>query len=246
MRGQWHLGQGNAADNGLAKQFLKQAITLDATFASPYAALAIAYNADGNVYGTRPPQDAVKLAAIWAQKAVAIDPDDADAHAMLSVAASWASKPDVARDHVTLVLNANPNSPTALAFCGSALLFGGEPAKARLSLTTCLRLDPRGPLAATVMQFIAISYYLEHDYARAEEEARLTAMRYPDFPLIHRWLAAALGQLGRTEEARVALHRALEVSQESFDFYVLHRPPYRSPQDHEHMLDGLRKAGWQG
>ena len=31
--------------------------------APPYAALAMAYNADGNVYGTRPPQDAVKLAA---------------------------------------------------------------------------------------------------------------------------------------------------------------------------------------
>ena len=246
MRGQWHLAQGNAGDNERAKQFLQQAIALDGTFAPPYAALAMAYNADGNVYGTRPPQDAVKLAAIWAHKATAIDPEDADAHAMLALGAWWAEKPDVARDHVTLALNANPNSPTALAFCGSALLFGGELVKARLSLRTCLRIDPRGPLAAMVMQFIAISYYVERDYARAVDEARLAATRYPEFPLIHRWLAAALGQLGRTEEARMALRKALELSRESFDLYVLRRSPWRSPEEHEHMLEGLRKAGWQG
>ena len=58
-----------------------------------------------------------------------------------------------------------------------------------------------------VMQFIAISYYVERDYARAVDEARLAATRYPEFPLIHRWLAAALGQLGRTEEARMACIR---------------------------------------
>jgi adenylate cyclase len=44
MRGQWHLAQGKAADNERAKQFLKQAICLDSAFASPYAALALAYN----------------------------------------------------------------------------------------------------------------------------------------------------------------------------------------------------------
>ena len=126
MRGRWHLAQGNAADNERAKQFLTQAITLDATFASPYAALAIAgHNSDGNVYGTRPPQDAIKLAAIWAQKATAIDPDDADAHAMLALSASWAGTPDVMRDHVRLALNANPNAPFAVAlavrFCSTAV-----------------------------------------------------------------------------------------------------------------------------
>jgi adenylate cyclase len=247
MRGQWHLAQGKAADNERAKQFLKQAICLDSAFASPYAALALAYNMDGTVFGTRAPQEAVGLSAIWARKAVEIDPNDADAHAILAVAASWGSNADEVRDHVTLALRSDPNSPTALAFGGSVLLFTGEPTKARRSLTACLRLDPRGPLAAMVMQFISISYYFENDYERAAEEASLAAVRFPDFPLTYRWLAAALGQLGRTEEARVVLHKALELSPDSFNFYVRHRPPYyRNPQDHEHMLDGLRKAGWQG
>jgi adenylate cyclase len=32
----------------------------------------------------------------------------------------------------------------------------------------------------------------------------------------------------------------------SFEFYVRSCPPWFRAEDYEHMLDGLRKAGWQG
>jgi hypothetical protein len=38
----------------------------------------------------------------------------------------------------------------------------------------------------------------------------------------------------------------MAISQASFDFFVRQRPPWFRPEDHDHMLDGLRKAGWQG
>jgi len=59
-------------------------------------------------------------------------------------------------------------------------------------------------------------------------------------------LAAALGQLGRTAEAKHALEDAIAVSPTSFDFYLRSPPPWFRPQDYEHMLEGLRKAGWEG
>jgi adenylate cyclase len=31
-----------------------------------------------------------------------------------------------------------------------------------------------------------------------------------------------------------------------FDMYVHTRPPWFRPEDYAHMLDGLRKAGWDG
>ena len=64
--------------------------------------------------------------------------------------------------------------------------------------------------------------------------------------MLRRWLAVALGQLGRIDEAREALRDAIDISPEAFDFYARSRPPWYRPEDHEHMLDGLRKAGWQG
>jgi len=66
----------------------------------------------------------------------------------------------------------------------------------------------------------------------------------PDYPLAYRWLAAALGQLGRTAEAKEALEKAIAIWPASFDLYV-RRVPWHRPQDHAHMLEGLRKAGWK-
>jgi adenylate cyclase len=93
---------------------------------------------------------------------------------------------------------------------------------------------------------IAIGHYFCREYETALEAAKRVIRSYPDFPLSHRWLAATLGQLGLTDEARSALEKAIAVAPASFDFYVRKRPPWFRPEDHAHMLEGLRKAGWQG
>jgi adenylate cyclase len=96
------------------------------------------------------------------------------------------------------------------------------------------------------MHQLTISYYFERDYARSVETGRRALARRPEASGTYRWLAAALGQLGRTEEARAALHKAIELSPRAFELYTRRRPPWHRPEDHEHMLNGLRKAGWQG
>jgi len=62
----------------------------------------------------------------------------------------------------------------------------------------------------------------------------------------YRWLAAALGQLGLADEANQALHTAMMVTPKAFDLFVSSRVPWHRQEDYEHMLDGLRKAGWKG
>ena len=41
-----------------------------------------------------------------------------------------------------------------------------------------------------------------------------------------------------------ALKKAMVLK--TFELTVRRRPPYTRPEDHEHKLEGLRKAGWQG
>jgi adenylate cyclase len=49
------------------------------------------------------------------------------------------------------------------------------------------------------------------------------------------------------EEARCAHNKAMTIcGGGSFDMYVRERVPWHRSEDYEHMLDGLRKAGWQG
>ena len=78
------------------------------------------------------------------------------------------------------------------------------------------------------------------------DAAKRVIHSYPDHPLVYRWLAAALGQAGRVAEAKEALAKALAIAPASFDLYVRHRVPWHRPEDHAHMLEGLRKAGWKG
>jgi adenylate cyclase len=246
LRGQWHYGQRTAADHEQAKQLFERAIALDHAFAAPYAALARSYLDDGPGFGTRSMEDAATLSADWARKAIAIDPEDADARAMVALTAQASGNADEARDQALLARTSNPNSPMAFAIEGHVLLFTGQPAEARQAFTASIRLDPRGPLSTWMAHLTAISYYFERDYVRSVEAARLILARDPSLRTTRRWLAAALGQLGRKDEAQVVLHRELELSPRLFEWYTRRRPTFHRPEDYEHMLDGLRKAGWQG
>jgi len=58
-------------------------------------------------------------------------------------------------------------------------------------------------------------------------------------------LAAALGQLGRAAEGKEVLEKAMAVSPGAFDMYVRKGVPWMRPEDQAHLLDGLRKAGWE-
>jgi adenylate cyclase len=69
---------------------------------------------------------------------------------------------------------------------------------------------------------------------------------FPEWPQSYRFRAAALGQLGRTEEAKAALEEAIAIAPAAFDVYVRGRPPWYGLEDHDHLLQGLRKAGWEG
>jgi Flp pilus assembly protein TadD len=87
---------------------------------------------------------------------------------------------------------------------------------------------------------------LEGDYTGAVDAARRGIAANPSQPQAYRWLAAALGQLGQVGPANEALCKALEISAQSFRNFVNARPPWYRSEDHELMVDGLRKAGWEG
>jgi adenylate cyclase len=93
---------------------------------------------------------------------------------------------------------------------------------------------------------IACGLYFSREYEAVIEAAKRLIRSYPDFPMIYRWPAAALGQLGRTAEAKEALEKAISLAPAAFDMYVRKRVPWFRPEDHAHLLEGLRRAGWEG
>jgi adenylate cyclase len=137
----------------------------------------------------------------------------------------------------------SPNLADAHAVLGAALIFSGSPRCGLSSLDTCIRLDPRSPRLAVRLIQKAIGYYFCAEYKEAAVVAAQVARLYPKYPFPYRWLAAALGQLGQVDAASRALNSAITIAPTMFDMFVRRRVPWMRPEDHAHMVDGLRKAG---
>jgi adenylate cyclase len=142
------------------------------------------------------------------------------------------------------VLSVNQGCAGALGVKGAALVYSGNRDEGRRALRQYLKLSPRDPARPIRLSQIATSLYLDANYQEAAITARHVVRQYPTHPIAYRWLAASLGQLGRTEEARDALQTLQTISPSSFEMYVRQRPKYCSVE-YAPMLDGLRKAGWR-
>ena len=245
QRGLWHALKYDVDNIAPAREFLNRAIELDQTLGSAHVALAWLYVIESGYFGLRPFEEAALLEAEQARIAVNIDPSDPDAHGILAFALFNRGEMKAALDHAEQALSISPSCARGYQTKGMILMFSGQPAKGRESVSVALRYDPR-TLDVGLPPQIAISYYFEQDYEKAVDSLHRTLADNPPNPLGYRWLAAALGQLGRTNEAREALSVAIAKWPDSFDRYTQKRPPWFRPEDFEHMLDGLRKAGWQG
>jgi hypothetical protein len=76
------------------------------------------------------------------------------------------------------------------------------------------------------------------------ELARLGIQKAPNYPMAHRALASALGQLGLIEEGRRALERFMQLAP-NYTTESAKRTARLTPQvDFEHYMEDLRKLGW--
>jgi adenylate cyclase len=235
----------NAADNELAGTFFRRAIDLDPTYAAAYGGLAWSYMAASSVFGVMTIPESCSLSEPLARKAIALDENDAVARARLALAVFLKGDFEGAIQEADQALLINSNCADSFGVKGAALVFSGRRQEGREAIRQYLRLSPRDPARPVRLAQIAASQYLDGDYEDATLTARQVIREFPGQPIAYRWLAASLGQLGRTAEAAEALQFLQATSPSSFDVYVRQRPPQFRNLDYAHMLEGLRRAGWK-
>ena len=246
QRGLWHMSKGTASDHEHARQLFKSATQFDTGFAAPFVGLALSYHFDVLTYGARAAVDAARLQHEAARTAVAIDPQDAEAHAALGMAFLAVGNLSASLSSTESALTLNRNSVLAHAVRCGALIWSRRYEEGRDECSIVLRLDPRSPMAAAALGTVAASFYFERNYNEAMETARRCLTTYPSHTAVWRWLIAGLGQLALKEEAKIALEEFRSAAPDVFVSHISNRPAYVSHAFHEHMLDGLRKAGWRG
>jgi adenylate cyclase len=122
-------------------------------------------------------------------------------------------------------------------------MFAGDPARSIRVVEANLRLDPfPTPLSSSGLMGLA-NYMLKH----YEESVRLLqecTSQPPDALMAHLWLAAAYAKLGQLDEARVEAAEVLRINP-GFTIGKWKRilVAHKNPEDADHRVDGLRKAG---
>jgi adenylate cyclase len=245
QRGLWHFSKGTPDDNALAEGFFQQAIDLDPSFAGGYTGLAFAQTRATGVYGKRSLAESENSTLALARRAVTLDGNDAEARTCFAEQLMRRGDYEGALAELELALAISPNLANAYGVLGGVLIMAGHPKKGRAALEKSIRLDPRNPNLTVHLLNVAISFYMLREYNAAVEAAKRGIRSYPDYSNMYRWLAAALGQTGRIDEAKEALAKAIAMAPTAFDMFVRRRVPWHRPEDHAHMLEGLRKTGWE-
>jgi adenylate cyclase len=217
QRGLWYLSKASPDDDTIAQNFFRQAIDLDPTFAPGYTALALAQLQAAAVYQKLGLLEAQSSAEALTRRAVALDGTDAEARSCLGWALQARGELVGALIEIERALEMSPNLALAHWQRGATLIFSGRPKEGLEALETCIRLDPRDPFMSVRLLHIACGLYFGRDYEGVIEAAKRLIRSYPDFPMIYRWPAAALGQLARNAEAKEWLEKAISQAPAAFD-----------------------------
>ncbi len=234
QRGLWHLGKVTVEDFAVAQELFERGIKADPTFAGCYSGLALAKLQASAVYQSLDANEAQNSAEALARQAVARDSADAEARSCLGWALQARGELEGALMEIDHALAISPNLAVAHAQHGATLIFIGRPKEGLRAIETSIRLDPRDPFSAIRLLHIACGLYFSGEYEATVEAAKRLSRSYPNFPMIHRWSAAALGQLGRKAEAKEALNKAIHLAPAAFEMYVRNRVPWFRSEDHLH------------
>lgn len=246
QRGLFYQAKNTAVDNDLALHFFQQAIDLDPLWSGGYRGMAMAKLDAATQFQKLGLEDVCASAHLLAVQAIELDLANSEARsALATVLMIGYGDHDGTHVEAERALALTPNLASAHGMLGAALTYSGRPKEGLAALSKSIRFNAYGSqIRVRLTQLISALYFLR-DYEGAIAAAKQTLRSYPDHPQVHRWLAAALGQLGRAAEAEDALSRSLAIAPTAFDMYVRNCVPWMRSQDHIQVVEGLYKAGWR-
>ncbi|MGH8674076.1 MAG: tetratricopeptide repeat protein, partial [Burkholderiales bacterium] len=187
------------------------------------------------------PPEGIRRAEAFGKRALAsADPRAYPrAHSLLATLYTHEGRPEDALVHTERAIAMNPSDASALFRHGHALLTIGKVEEAIVATETAMRFEPR-PSPGVPTQ-LATMYYTAGRYRDALAHADEALARFPNHVGLHAIRAAALGQVGNSDEARKA---ADQVRRFNPTFQVEDAGTrFKNPEHADKLREGLRKAG---
>lgn len=227
-----------------AGRLINQALEID-----PDNAMACAWAAFWQVFyvgqgWTRDTQKSLAIAQDLSIKAIKLDPDNAEALAICGHISSFLHKDfDSALHYFERALRLNPSLGFAWAMSAATYSYIGQPDESLRRLARYQELQPSDPYFFWIESLYVIAYFFKADYEQAASIGRRVVKSNPEYSNGYKPLIAALGHLGRVDEAKPYVTKLLSLEP---NFTVqLHGQvyPFLKEADRERYLEGLRLAG---
>jgi Flp pilus assembly protein TadD len=119
------------------------------------------YHIESGIFAQRPLMEGLRLGAEEANKAVELDPTDAEALAYQAFAIGIAGDLGRGLEHVERALSISPNCVQAYRAKGWLLMNTGRPREGRESFQLAMRIDPRSALDVVPRSHVIEAYYHE-------------------------------------------------------------------------------------
>jgi TolB-like protein/Tfp pilus assembly protein PilF len=235
LRGAAHHLTYSQTDNALARQMFEKAIALDPGLAVAYAWLATQCMRDW--VRDRSVQARDRAFAL-AQRSVALDPNDSVCQMMLGYICLFRKQFDDAAFHLNQAVALNPNDPNNAVTMAWFLGHTGRPGEALTWIDQAFRLNPYAPPWYFVVQGAVMHSARRYPEAVAAFNRVGTNLDPADVM----YLAACYGQQGQFEAAQAQMTRFRILCPDIPILQYAADEPI-GPEQMEHLLDGLRKAG---
>ena len=222
-------------DEPRARQMLLKAIELDPEFALAHAWLAVSVMGDWFEFGSR---EAFDKGLVLARRAVALDDDDGQCHAVLAYVCGYHRLFEQSAYHGQRALALSPHDLGTIAWQGMLLAYTGYPVDALDWLDSAFRLNPYPPEWYGPCKGMAL--YMAQRYEEAVSVIEGSSHACTLWTGIYH--AASLVRMSRLEEAQaVVASCAVKRPHLSLLPYASHEP-FKNPRDLDHLVDALRQT----
>jgi adenylate cyclase len=225
------------------RRHLAESLSIDPKYARAYSLQASTHrvawlNPLNEEYLNR---SALDQAIDFARTAIELDPNLPEAYAELGYNLIRKRNFDAATAAAERAIVLNPNFADYRV--ATVLLTAGEPAKAIEIAIAQMRHDPFHPHFAPLL--VGESYFMLKQYREAQRWLREATGRAPNHQYGHAFLAATYAQLGQLEDAHAEAAEVLRVNPKYTIGGTQKRVSiFKRAEDIEHIVDGLRKAGF--
>ena len=244
MRAMWHFSQLTPDEADQAVDLLRRAIALDPSFAQAHMVLGRTLNMRLWYGWSNDPDGDLAEAHVAAARSVTLDERDPYTHYALCWTTLLRGQHSQALSEAQRSIDLNPNFALGYFALGLVRIFIGHFSEALDAFLRSLRLNPNDPQAGSFMSFVALAHYHQENYDEAFHYGERAARAHHRAYFVLRTLLAVLGQLGRSEEARPILAELQRRAPKHPERHFVLTTPYHDPGLREHLIEGLRNAGW--